>query len=317
MEKSEGKKSFIRKSMTKIVLLPVLLLFFLVTLAEVIDIPLVPSWSELVDFTADTPVVTIHDAPVSVHYVDADQSDCILIFAYGKTVLIDTGDPSVRRPVMAYLKRQKVEQIDYLILTHPHEDHMGNMTEVLETYPVSTVIMTYLPVALTPTGAEYQNLISALQSKNITVKAAIAGETLSLGNAKLRILGPSFVYDNLNDSSIACKLICSPQLSFLFMGDTEKEGENALLESKTDLHATVLKVGHHGSNTSTTKNFLEAVQPRYAVISCGANNNYGFPSSYVLSRLEEKQAQVFRTDLNGSVIFKMVSENQLEVITER
>lgn len=305
------------KRWKRLIPLPFLLLFFLVTLAEFVPIPYIPSWSRLALLTSDQAPVDVGDAAVSVHFIDAGQSDCTLVMAYGKILLIDTGDASAQRQVMGYLKSQGIESIDYLLLTHPHADHMGNMAEILKTYPVETVIMSRLPDELVPAGNSYQEMLRALTASGAKVEAAVPGNSYKLGEARLFILGPVSSFDNLNDSSIICKLIDSSEVSFLFPGDAEKNSEAAMLESRADLRATVLKAGHHGSSTSSTAGFLDAVNAEYVVISCGEDNSYGFPHDKTMDRLEERNMQIYRTDEEGSIVFKISSDKSIQVVTTK
>ena len=158
----EQKPTGRKRLFLRLLLLPFLLLFFLITLSEFLPIPYLPSWSRLALLTSDHPPVDVSDVPVSVHFIDANQSDCTLVMAYGKTLLIDTGDALYRRQVLRYLQNQQVERIDYLLLTHPHADHMGNLKEILETYPVGAVILSRPPEELTPTTVSYQEMVKAL-----------------------------------------------------------------------------------------------------------------------------------------------------------
>ncbi len=311
----EQKPTGRKRLFLRLLLLPFLLLFFLITLSEFLPIPYLPSWSRLALLTSDHPPVDVSDVPVSVHFIDANQSDCTLVMAYGKTLLIDTGDALYRRQVLRYLQNQQVERIDYLLLTHPHADHMGNLKEILETYPVGAVILSRPPEELTPTTVSYQEMVKALLSSGAEIKEAHVGDTYSLGNAKLRILSTGAGAENLNDASLACKLICSPEHSFLFTGDAEKAGEQALLAEKADLRATVLHLGHHGSSTSSTPELLDAVSPSYAIISCGRDNSYRFPHESVLRRLEERGILFYRTDKSGDIVFKVNPDNSIQVVT--
>ena len=194
-----------------------------------------------------------------------------------------------------------MEQLDLVIATHMHSDHMGGMAEVLEAVPAKTFIMTELPEDLTPTSRVYENLLTALeQSPETEVIPAQPGDRYSLGDGvTLTILGPVADYDDLNLTSVVCRVDAGDR-SFLFTGDMEKKAENDLIAAGADLSADVLKVGHHGASTSSTADFLTEVDPVCSVISVGEGNSYGHPTAATLERLNE-YGPVYRTDLLGEI----------------
>lgn len=243
-----------------------------------------------------------------VHYIDVGQGDSIFIELPNKeNILIDGGTKSSGDLVLNYLKENKVSKIDYLVATHPHEDHIGGLIEVINNYPIGEI---YMP-DVTHTSKTFENLLIAINNKSYKINKAIAGNmVLDEKDLKLKILAPEKDYsnNNLNNYSVVVKLNYKDN-SFLFTGDTEKESESNMVSMDYDLKSDVLKAGHHGSNTSTTDSFLSKVNPKYVVICCGLNNIYGHPDSDIIKNLQARNIQIFRTDLDGSIIARSDGKN--------
>ncbi|WP_297429910.1 ComEC/Rec2 family competence protein [Clostridium sp.] len=236
------------------------------------------------------------EANLKIHYIDVGQGDSELIQVNGKNILIDAGTSD--KKALDYLKSIGITALDYLIATHPHEDHIGSMDDVINNFNVGTF---YAP-KVTTTTKTYENMIKALKSKDLKINVPKVGDVIKIGNSTLAFLAPnSSKYDDLNNYSIVCKLKYG-NTSFLFMGDAQDVSENEILEKQLDVQADVLKVGHHGSHSSTTQGFLDKVNPKYAVISCEKGNDYGHPHKETLDKLNEKNINVFRTDLEGTII---------------
>jgi competence protein ComEC len=233
---------------------------------------------------------------LKIHYIDVGQGDSELIQVEGKNILIDAGTSD--KKALNYLKSIGITTIDYAIATHPHEDHIGSMDDVISNIKV---INFYAPKATTTTKT-FENMINALKSKNLQITVPKVGDTLTIGNATFTFLAPnSAKYEDLNNYSIVCKLKYGNN-SFLFDGDAEALSENEILAKQLDIKADVLKLGHHGSNSSTSQEFLNKVNPKYAIISCGKDNDYGHPHKETLDKLNAKNISVFRTDLEGTII---------------
>ena len=243
---------------------------------------------------------------LKVHFLDVGQADCILAKNDQGTILIDTGLKSTSSNVVGYLNQQGIAKIDYLILTHIHSDHIGGAVDVLNNFEVGQVIMPEVPSANT---ADYNNLISILNSKNIGVVRPIPGMSISIGNANCSILAPnSAEYSSDNDYSIVTKLTYN-NTSFMLTGDAETTSENEMISKGYNLSSNLLKIGHHGSNTSTSDQFLQQVNPQFAVIMCGLNNQYGLPTQQIINKLASKNIKIFRTDKCGTIVFTTDGQN--------
>lgn len=236
-----------------------------------------------------------------IHYIDVGQGDCILIQVNNKNLLIDSGPSTNRKDLLNYLKKINIKKFDYIIATHPHDDHIGNMDTIIKRYDVEEF---YSPKVITSSDT-FDSLISALVDKNLKINVLKKGTNqINLGkNAALKVLSPSkdFTSDNLNNYSPIIKINFLDN-SFLFTGDAETSDENLILFENNDLNADILKVGHHGSSTSTSVDFLNSVDPSVAIISVGKNNSYGHPSQKVLSLLDEFNIKTLRTDISGNII---------------
>ena len=262
--------------------------------------------------------VTRAEGELAVHYVDVGQADCELIQTPEQNVLIDAGDVGGGDAVTAYLKAQGVERIDLLIATHPHADHIGGMADVVNQFEIGKVLFAEVPRSLTPTSKTYERLLDAIADKDLKVAKAQPGIKYDLGGgAMLTVLGPMDEYrDDLNENSVVCRLDFG-ETSFLFTGDASRQSENDLVKAYGDgLSADVLKLGHHGSDTSSQEKWLNAVDPEVAVCCVGWDNTYGHPSPEVLDRLEKRGVTLYRTDRNGTVVVTSDGE-QLAVQTEK
>ncbi|MBQ6998838.1 MAG: MBL fold metallo-hydrolase [Clostridia bacterium] len=237
-----------------------------------------------------------YDGMLHVYYLDVGQADSIFILLpNGENMLIDAGTKESGEDIVNVLGSLGVTDIDYLIGTHPHADHIGGMQQVVEDFDIGKI---YMPKVSTNTKT-YKNLLQAIKDKRYTITTAKAGvNILSEDNITATIVAPnSNEYDDLNNYSAVIKLTYG-MTSFVFTGDAEKLSED---EIRTNIKCDVLKVGHHGSSTSTSKNFLKKTSPTYAVISCGADNDYGHPHNEVIQRLYKSGISTYRTDLNGTI----------------
>ena len=228
--------------------------------------------------------------------MDVGQGDAILLVDREDTMLIDGGNPENGTAIVRYLKSLGITQLDYVVATHNHNDHAGGLTEVVSHLDVASLYVTNSK----ETDAS-KSLIAEAKAKNISISTPRPGTTLAFGGSTISFLGPLTEHEDVNDDSLVMK-VTHGNHRFLLTGDMEAAAEQELLAQHLDLEADVLKVGHHGSYSSTGYLFLRAVNPRYAVISCGKNNDYGHPHQETLSRLNDVGAIIFRTDLLGTVV---------------
>jgi len=231
-----------------------------------------------------------------VHYLDVGQGDAILLVDKDDTMLIDGGNPENGTAIINYLKKLGITQLDYVVASHNHNDHAGGLTAVVKNVAVSNLYVTHSE----ETEAS-RNLTEAANLKNVPISTPSPGTTLAFGGSTIDFLGPLTLHEDVNNDSLVLKVTHGTH-RFLFTGDMAIQAEKELLSQNLDLGADVLKVGHHGSSTSTGYMFLRAVNPRYSVISCGTDNDYGHPHEETLSRLNDIGSTLFRTDLLGTMI---------------
>ena len=232
-----------------------------------------------------------------VHFIDVGQGDCSLILCDGKAMLIDGGESSESSRVYAYLKAHGIAHLDYMVATHAHSDHIGGLSGALNYASVGTAFCSVTEYD----SKTFSSMVKYLNNQGLKITVPSAGNSFNLGSATVQILGPQGAYDDPNDMSVVLKVTYG-ETSFLFTGDAERTAEADILDAGYDLSATVLKVGHHGSDTSTSYPFLREVMPEYAVIQVGKDNSYGHPTEDTLSRLRDADVKVYRNDLQGTVI---------------
>ncbi len=237
---------------------------------------------------------------LKVHFLDVGQADCILIQTpSGKNMLIDAGNNEDSNFITSYIKQNKINKLDVVVGTHPHEDHIGSMDEVISTFDIGSV---YMPKISNNTKT-FKNVLTAIKNKSLKVKTATAETKIEIDSqVKIEILAPNnSQYDDLNDYSAVIKLTFG-KTSFMLDGDAETISESEMLAKGYNLKADVLKLGHHGSNSSTSASFLKAVSPKYAIISVGKGNDYGHPTKATLTKLKQSNISIFRTDENSTII---------------
>lgn len=237
------------------------------------------------------------DTSFQIHFIDVGQADAALVLCDGEAMLIDGGNREDSDLIYSYLEKQGISHLNVVVCTHAHEDHVGGLSGALHYASVDKV---YAPV-VSYESKVFQNFLKCLDEQGVSITVPSPGDTFTLGSADAEILGPVSSSDNLNNTSIVLRLRYGNTF-FLFTGDAEREEEQDILETGRTLESTVLKVGHHGSDTSTSYPFLREIMPQYAVISVGKGNSYGHPSEEVLSRLRDAGAQVLRTDQEGDII---------------
>lgn len=243
------------------------------------------------------------ESELAVYFLDVDQSDCSILMNNGQVLMIDSGTPDQITTIREALQSLGITKIDYLIITHQHDDHMGGAQTILQNYEVANIIMPKLSKVNMVTTRAYENLLSTIKDKQVHAIAAEPNLTFDFGNAECMILAPLSQDENLNNMSAVTKVTFG-STSFLFQGDAEKKVESAILSNGTDVSADVIKVGHHGSKTSSSKKYIDAVLPKVAVISCGVENSYGHPHSATLDTLKNIGADTYITYEYNSLCVK-------------
>ena len=248
------------------------------------------------------------EGKTQVFFLDVGQGDSELIRIPGESgyfnVLLDTGEYEYAEGLIQYLQELGIERIDLLIESHPHTDHMGCMARIVQRFEIGSIYMPLLPEEQTPTTKAYEKLLDAVMEKNLIVNELYAGAFLEgLEDASFEVLAPrkDEVWEDVNNYSAVIRFTYGED-TFLFPGDAESPSEKEILKAGYDVSADVLKCGHHGSRTSTSAKFLKAVNPSYAVISCGAENSYGHPHDGTLQKLEKLGVEILRTDEDGTVL---------------
>lgn len=242
------------------------------------------------------------DSNLKIYFIDVGQADSILIEKDNEYALIDAGNNRDGKKLVNYFKELNVPGFKYIFVTHPHEDHIGGVDDVLKNFEVERVFM--LDVVL-PTRT-FEEVVEQLENKDIYYETPIIGSTFDLGDAIIETIYLGEDEEDLNNSSIVLRLTYK-ETSYLFMADAEKETEDKIIDK--NIQSTVLKVGHHGTKYASSKRFIEKVNPKYSIITVGKDNEYGFPKEQVLNNLKEVKSKIYRTDLDGTIILTSDGKN--------
>jgi len=249
-----------------------------------------------VSISFDDPSQTF-EGNLEIHYIDIGQGDSTLIKCGGHAMLIDAGENDKGTEVQAYLESQNVTKLDYFICTHPDSDHEGGADVIIYKFDCGKVFMP----DYNKTTKTHRDVIAAMDSKNYSFEEPIVGHKYSLGDAEFTIIAPNGTYKSANNSSIGIILKFGNN-KFLFTGDAEEEAESDIVDNGIDIDCDIYQVGHHGSRSSSSEKLLNAASPAYAVISCGAGNDYGHPHAATMNEFRMRGIKVFRTDLQGTIV---------------
>jgi len=248
------------------------------------------------------PVNGLDGSSLKIYFVDVGQADCILIDVNGEYALVDAGNNEDGSKLVTYFHSLGIQSFQYLIGTHAHEDHIGGMDDIIRNFSAEHF---YMPDAITTTKT-FEDVLDALEEKQLAFETPEVDSTFSLGNAKFQVLHVGSDKSDLNDTSIVLKMTYQ-NTSYLFTGDATSQVEKSILEK--NLKSDVLKVGHHGSQYSSTAQFLKKVEPKYAIIQVGEGNSYEHPKQVTLDKLERIGTKIYRTDRDGTVILTSDGEN--------
>lgn len=251
-------------------------------------------------------------ADIEVHFLDVGQGDSAVVICDDQIAMIDGGSADKSDYVFSYLRNTlQLNHIDYLIATHPHEDHIGGLSAALNACSVGKILSPVFEYE----SEEFHALLKYADKQGLVFDAPNIGESFNIGGATATVLSSAIDSGNENDMSIVLRIEYG-NTSFLFMGDAEIGAENILINSDFAINSNVLKVGHHGSETSSSRDFLSAVMPQISIISVGAGNQYDHPSAWVISDLNMLDSEIYRTDLHGTISVQS-DGNTIEVKTEK
>ena len=252
------------------------------------------------------------DGEVYVHFIDVGQGSSTLIQQGKNGILIDSGLADYGDTVSDFIKSCGVTDLEYVIATHPHDDHVGSLPQVMDDFTVGKIIMPELAEFNTPTTRVYERLIDYIVDNNIDAYAAEFGDIYEMDDVKVQILGPVKQVKDLNDMSVICK-VYTGESTFMLLGDAEKEELASVYEYNNkygaDLKSDVILLGHHGSSTSIYKPFLNKVDAKTAVISCGRNNSYNHPHKEALDYCKQNDIAVVRTDIHGTITCRSTEDS--------
>lgn len=259
------------------------------------------------------------EANLKMHVIDVGQGDSILMQCGECNVLIDCGENGMGDTVLEYLHRAGVSHLDWIVGTHPHSDHIGGMDTVIKSNDITIdhVMMPQTSKSMTPTTMTYTEVLTAIKKKKLKITRPVPGTEYDLDGVTMMVLSPqkNANYTDLNDYSIVLKFTYR-DVSVLTGGDASKNIESQLISLDYDLSADIYKVSHHGGRDGNSQAFLNEVNPKYAAISVGEDNKYGHPKTEILKRLKQMKCDVYRTDLDGDIIFESDGKNISVIVSK-
>ncbi|MDE5738401.1 MAG: MBL fold metallo-hydrolase [Oscillospiraceae bacterium] len=279
-------------------------IIYCIVVAILTVVALISGRYSLEETQQDNAEITIDNAEFQVHVIDVGQGDSILICADGQTMLIDAGESKAGTKILNYLESKNITELDYAAATHMHADHIGSFQKIFDVIKPKNVIEPVYHDSLVPTTKTYEKYLDAVEATGANYQALKAGDSFALGNAQVSVLAPvsDEKVSSLNNTSLVLQ-IKYDDMTCLFTGDMEIQEEKMLLENHSDLKADFLKAGHHGSDTSSSEDFLAQVQPDYVAISCGVDNKYGHPANSTLEHLATWTENVYITAQQGDIVF--------------
>ena len=301
--KSERKK--LAKLLTTIIAIIILVVASIIGI-DIVE--LVPDNTVQTTQPETTGKVQDVEGALVVHMIDVGQADCFLLIQDEQTALVDCGTRSTGKDAVEYIKELGITQLDYVIGTHPHDDHMGGMYDVITNFDIGTVI---IPDSRDGeiTANWYIKLMTELNTGDYNIEYADRGDLFSLDDASMQVIAAETdVGGNTNNYSIVLK-VSFGQMDMIMTGDAETEIEEIILQSGMDIDAEILKAGHHGSDTSSSDEFLDAISPEYVLISCKVGNKYEHPIKSTMEKFEQRKIEIYRTDECGSVIMTITTDN--------
>ncbi len=243
-----------------------------------------------------------YQSPFCVSFIDVGQGDCSLLSCNGVNILVDGGEAEYAGTVLSYLDSVDVDKIDCYVMSHPHSDHIGASAEIISSIPVDKIFVTHFSEFNIPTTNTYENVLDAIDASTAELVEVTAGDTFTFGDLKLNIIAPFEESDDYNDMSIVFTASYK-DTSVLLTGDTTKKVEKQILSAGSELDCDVLKIAHHGSSTSSSAEFIDAVSPELSVISCGKDNSYSHPHNEILELFANRGLKFMRTDEMGTIVY--------------
>ena len=311
------RKKVTYKTFKKLSATLVVILCLMIGLSEKFDLSFLKTWQDVYITTGmREDVNTSAASDFEVHTIDVGQGDATLIRQGESFALIDAGIPENSMVLTDYLKKAGVEKLDCVVMTHPHADHIGGMVDIINNFEISLMIMPDYNLEPAPTTKVFENVLKALTAKEgIAIETATIGREIPIGTGMITVVGIGVQGEGLNNISVSTRFT-QGDVSYLNTGDLETVGEKALMAGVQPIQSDIYKGGHHGSNTSSSKGFMDIVKPDYVAVSCGEDNDYGHPHKKIVSRYDDMGAKTLRTDERGTITY-FVNNGEITVEVEK